>query len=75
MSFRPVGRSGDAELAIAWRMLLLAAIGGFFADLSAGGSSPVAQSLTFLLWLGTMLALARGAIALVIGVWRRTHET
>lgn len=75
MSFREVGRPGDAELAIAWRMLLVAAGGWFLAELSSGGASPVAQSLTFLLWLGTLLAAARAVIALVIGVWRRTHTT
>ncbi|MGA8987345.1 hypothetical protein [Aeromicrobium sp.] len=74
MSLGSAGRPGGAELAIARRATIAAVIGWFFADLSSGLQSPVALSLTFLLWLGTLLAAARAALALAIGVWKRTHQ-
>ena len=67
-------RSGDAELAVAGRSAVAAVLGWFFADLSSGMQSPVALSLTFLLWLGTLLAASRTALALAIGMWKRSHR-
>ncbi|AXT85986.1 hypothetical protein C6I20_12865 [Aeromicrobium sp. A1-2] len=74
MSQGPAARPGDAELAIAGRSAIVAVTGWFFADLSSAMQSPLALSLTFLLWLGTLLAAARTVLALAIGLWKRTRR-
>lgn len=64
---------GERELALARRAAFWAVVAGLLASVSAGLTSPTGLSLTFLLWLATILAGVQAAVAAVIGVWRRTH--
>lgn len=64
---------GGRELALAGRAAFYAVVGGLLATVSSGLTSRTGLSLTFLLWLGTILAGTQAVVAAVIGVWRRTH--
>lgn len=64
---------GGRELALAGRALFYAVVLGLLARLSSGLTSPAGLSLTFLLWLGTILAVTQAVVAVVIGLWRRSH--
>lgn len=66
----PIG----SEFVIAARAAIIAVVCWFFAELLSGSSSPTGQSLTFLLWLATILAGTQAGVAAAIGVWRRTHQ-
>ena len=64
---------GGRELALAGRAALYAVVLGLLAQVSSGLTSRVGLSLTFLLWLGTILAITQAVVAAVIGLWRRAH--
>jgi len=66
-------KPGDRELRQAYRSGIVAVGGWFFASLLSGLPSPTGMSLVFLLWLATLLAAATCALALTVGLWRRTH--
>ncbi len=64
---------GGRELALAGRALFYAVVLAVLARVSSGLTSPTGLSLTFLLWLGAILAVTQALVAAVIGVWRRSH--
>lgn len=60
-----------SEFVIAARAAIVAVVCWFFAELVSGSSSPTGQSLTFLLWLATILAAVQAVVAATIGLYRR----
>ncbi len=62
-----------SEFVIAARAAIVCVVCWFFAELIGGGTSPIQQSLTFLLWLGTILAGVQAVVATWIGLWRRAR--
>lgn len=64
---------GGHEFALAARAALYAVVLGLLATVSSGLTSRTGLSLTFLLWLGTILAATQALVAAVIGLWRRSH--
>ena len=62
-----------SEFVIAARAAAVAVVCGFLAEVMSGSTSPIGQSLTFLLWLATILAGVQAVVAAWIGLWRRAH--
>lgn len=67
-------RPGARELRHAGRAAIVALLGWFFATLLSGTTSITAQSVTFLLWLATLLAAATCVLALVVAAWKRQNQ-
>lgn len=62
-----------SEFVIAARAAIVCVVCWFLAELVGGGTSPTRQSLTFLLWLATILAGVQAVVALWIGLYRRAR--
>lgn len=73
MDYQRMAEPGS-EFVIAARAAVISVVGWFFAELASGTTSPTGQSLTFLLWLATILAAVQAVVAATIGIWRRRRS-
>ena len=71
MSGEGLVQPGDRELRQAGSAMIVSVIAWFFASLFSGTTQITLQALTYLLWLTTLLAGTKGAVALTVGLSRR----